>query len=284
MSMTPVESVEDIRSRHNPRLWPDHRAHECDACTLLVIYTTLEAQRDAENTSARQWAAQCGEADDAVTALRIELAQARRELVERTEEVGRYLMANNRLAEELAQARRERDLLKTQLDADDLSLWTAYEEARREAEAATDRDNAAFADFTALVGGNTWGTVYHRIREIKAERDRLAAEAEAAKGRAKMAIEEWQTEVAALTESLKQRETELGRYMMANNALAESQSTGYRTLLRTARRLRDTVDAARRETASDPDNVWCRNATTLLNDVMRASDVQALGPTDPNHG
>ena len=34
------------------------------------------------------------------------------------------------------------------------------------------------------------------------------------------------------------------------------------------RALEETVDRARRETASDPDNRWCRNATIILNAAL----------------
>lgn len=35
-------------------------------------------------------------------------------------------------------------------------------------------------------------------------------------------------------------------------------------------RVRVAVDKARRETASDPDNRWCRNATIILNEAQAA--------------
>ena len=159
--MTPDDSargtVEEIRRRWSDNSGP--KSAWTDIWDLLQAYDTLEAQRDEAHVGHTlvsntfkdlvPMVTYHSTTQNMLTCVRDALAQACRERDERTEEVGRYMMANNRLAEELAQA-------------------------RREAEAAQDRDNAAFADFTALVGGNTWGTAYHRIREMKADRDRLA--------------------------------------------------------------------------------------------------------------
>lgn len=40
----------------------------------------------------------------------------------------------------------------------------------------------------------------------------------------------------------------------------------------TIRRLRKDIDMARRITASDPDNVWCRQATIVLNEALRSDE------------
>jgi hypothetical protein len=37
---------------------------------------------------------------------------------------------------------------------------------------------------------------------------------------------------------------------------------------RTISRLRGLIDKARRNTASDPDNIWCRQATIILNQAL----------------